>query len=57
MYQLYFVAVKKRKGPREDAEQGGSDAQAACEAARGTASNCEASLNEEKHMLIISPPL
>lgn len=38
-------------------EQKGSDAQTACEAARGAASNCEASLNEEKHMFIISPPL
>lgn len=52
MYKLYFELRRKEK-PREDAEQKGSAAQTACEAARGTPSNCEASLNEEKHMFII----
>lgn len=50
--ELYFELRRKEK-TREVAKQKGSAAQTACEAARGTASNCEASLNEEKHMFII----
>lgn len=41
--------AEKRTNPRRKREQKGSDAQ--------TASNCDTSLNEEKHMFIISPPL
>lgn len=44
-----ILSCEEKKKSREVAEQKGSAAQTACEAA----SNCEASLNEEKHMFII----
>lgn len=49
----FILSCEEKKNPEKTRKKKASAAQTACEAAPGTPSNCEASLNEEKHMFII----